>query len=769
MRKIKKTLNNKSFFKKFLVSYIIALSIPFFTIMFTYYVADKAIRKEIITSSESSLQQFFNVLDTNISEMIDIGAQVLNSENVKSYAYASNYQSKEDDPYQIFQIKKFLNNIPRSNLYDFFVYYNYYDTVISAINSSLSGRYYYDSYYKNGITFEDFQKSLFLDKYNKATLLSFGSQNNMPLLAVALKQNASFTKNNNLDATVVLVLNSQNLKEILDSAVFQREGDILIVNKENQILVSSDNSNLSYQTEYLKDTKKYYSSFDQEKYVIKTYESEVIDCSYVSVIPTKYFWERLTILRWVCGIGLFFCAIISGFIVVYFSKRNYLPIDSVLHIIQHRTSLEYDKRLDNEFKFISEIIEKSFEKNKLLSERIKMDSSNIHEDFWINTLQGTYEEDSYEEDMFKKHGVRLLSDGFAVALFQVEDVNPILIEDLSSTEDKRLLTFLLKNVLQEVCAVDHQGYCVNIAPQIYALVINYGDNDVGTRNDISKAICQKSNQFFISHLGIECTIAISDVHIGLQGIHTAFMEANHGLKYRFSHGKGSLIAYNDISHRSFQYSPITDAKSAQILISYVKERDTSQDQGMVIQNLLENQCISNDVALETLECFKFDMVNTVNKIIFDIGANQLIEEGMIKQLLGADTFSEFLDIMGATLLKLRNYDEKRRTQNNVCKKADNYIKEHYGNPELNVNMLGNELKLTPSYLSKLFKEQNGIGLLDYLYKVRVEHSRQLLKENSMTIGEVATQTGFISSSAFIKMFKKSEGITPGAYRDLVKK
>ena len=51
-------------------------------------------------------------------------------------------------------------------------------------------------------------------------------------------------------------------------------------------------------------------------------------------------------------------------------------------------------------------------------------------------------------------------------------------------------------------------------------------------------------------------------------------------------------------------------------------------------------------------------------------------------------------------------------------------------------------------------------------RLRIDHAKKLLEETSDTMETVAVSSGFLSSSTFIKVFKKSEGITPGAYRKL---
>ena len=82
-------------------------------------------------------------------------------------------------------------------------------------------------------------------------------------------------------------------------------------------------------------------------------------------------------------------------------------------------------------------------------------------------------------------------------------------------------------------------------------------------------------------------------------------------------------------------------------------------------------------------------------------------------------------------------------------------------------MIADKLNISPSYLSKMFKNEKNVSLLDYLYKVRLSYAKKYLRETDLTVEEIALKTGFISNSALIKAFKKYEGVTPGSYRRLI--
>ena len=60
-------------------------------------------------------------------------------------------------------------------------------------------------------------------------------------------------------------------------------------------------------------------------------------------------------------------------------------------------------------------------------------------------------------------------------------------------------------------------------------------------------------------------------------------------------------------------------------------------------------------------------------------------------------------------------------------------------------------------------------MLDRINKVRIEKSKQLLKGKEQSVGDAAYGVGFNDINAFIRVFKKVEGITPGKYKEMIEK
>ncbi len=97
----------------------------------------------------------------------------------------------------------------------------------------------------------------------------------------------------------------------------------------------------------------------------------------------------------------------------------------------------------------------------------------------------------------------------------------------------------------------------------------------------------------------------------------------------------------------------------------------------------------------------------------------------------------------------------------------NYIGKNYADPDLSVTKIADYLHLSAVYVGALFKQHQGVSMLSHMHKVRICAAVELLKNLSLSITEISTQTGYITPDYFTKMFKKATGMAPSEYRNML--
>jgi len=94
-----------------------------------------------------------------------------------------------------------------------------------------------------------------------------------------------------------------------------------------------------------------------------------------------------------------------------------------------------------------------------------------------------------------------------------------------------------------------------------------------------------------------------------------------------------------------------------------------------------------------------------------------------------------------------------------------FITAQANNPNLSATMICDRFRISPSYLSHMFKRRTGIKLVDYIHRTRIDMAKELLESSPMTIADIGLQVGYTSSASFSTTFKRYEALTPREYRD----
>ncbi len=101
--------------------------------------------------------------------------------------------------------------------------------------------------------------------------------------------------------------------------------------------------------------------------------------------------------------------------------------------------------------------------------------------------------------------------------------------------------------------------------------------------------------------------------------------------------------------------------------------------------------------------------------------------------------------------------------NDTVVKIQQYIVSNYAN-ELTLASISAEFFLSQSYLSRLFKKNTGLNIMEYINSIRMLKARDLLENTDLLISDICMRVGFNTTIHFTRIFKQTLGTTPSKYR-----
>ncbi|PYI57390.1 helix-turn-helix transcriptional regulator [Paenibacillus flagellatus] len=92
-----------------------------------------------------------------------------------------------------------------------------------------------------------------------------------------------------------------------------------------------------------------------------------------------------------------------------------------------------------------------------------------------------------------------------------------------------------------------------------------------------------------------------------------------------------------------------------------------------------------------------------------------------------------------------------------------YIHLHFNEP-ISLNSVSSHFGLHASYISRMFKEQTGKTVNDYMHALRIARSTTLLLTSSMSISDICLEVGYDNYRTFARVFREHHGMSPSEYR-----
>lgn len=261
------------------------------------------------------------------------------------------------------------------------------------------------------------------------------------------------------------------------------------------------------------------------------------------------------------------------------------------------------------------------------------------------------------------------------------------------------------------------------------------------------------------------TFGVSTVKEHIRDLKEAYFEAQSAEWGRLITMRNGVLDYSQIAglQRINDTEILTHSELREMLdcMKYLRREEL----GFAFKKLSERSGLYGNCYPGSMADVFFRITDAVRE--YTAEENPQLVENLNYCYLESRTFPELIKKVYQTLDEYMEGEQKKSKEKlgKPIHEAVYYIRKHYAQPisQADAAQAGN---ISVPYLSRLFKEELGIGFNEYLTQVRLEESEKLLSDTALSIKEIAAAVGYPDEKYYSKLYKKTKGIKPSEYRKI---
>lgn len=620
-----------------------------------------------------------------------------------------------------------------SNINLFFLYLPDIDSVLYEGGVTRS-RFFYDMWFRGGdASYEEWKRGLDSGVMEEYCLFDGKGDDGKDIEYLSLIFRMAVEGR----AIGVIMSDKRNMMSGLEKIKWQKACNIYIFNPYGHLVVSnvSDTDALpKSMADILKNRDDSVEIFQSECVIANNKWQTVV------TIQKDELDYGMRMIKNVIALVLICSAVLLFFIIIYVIRQNYRPAQRLFALLDITKN---EQQMDVAYRKIQEILNK----NEYLSENIQKKEEGLVDSYLTSLLKGGY----FNQEI----SFRFSGDYFAVLIFEIRDIACFFSDTtLSENEKNYHLSFIIENVISEkLQAKKIRGYFLTLEERLVCVAnceLPIDLNEI--RKTVSEGVC-----FINENFEIQLFYSVSLPCCGTDKLTAAFRQAGDAMDY--------ICFYETFESTSFQ--EFIDKISSEDVLS-LKETVFSnfiksgyQEKACeAIKGIFRHISESRAMSIDQVRFIAMQIISIVENISRSYLAEEKLLSGetvIYREIKNINTLSGICDCLLSYIRRVcEEIDMQLAGNKRFIRMSDvlEHVRENFMDPNFNINAAALHFHVTPSYLSKSFRKQTGVPMLDYINILRIERVNDLTHQGQYSFEEILQMAGFGNERTYFRVKKK---------------
>lgn len=753
-------------FYKYLLSYV--LMAVFFILILTGVMYGKfveAASEEARGNTLRALDQTSQTVELGIQDVLTTGYYMSTEDALHPYTIQADVYNKY---LAVSMLTKYRDN--NSFVYDIILYYTDQNDQILTTNGVYTAKEFFSKAYRF-----DFLSALaapqdfFTGNEHFLPMCSFSQYSGYPYTVIPYFYPIP-PESINPRGYLLFLLDGDHVNKLLYNALAEPENSYsFIFDPNGEVVASSHPDRMDIAEELVSEA----NSENEDSFITRKIEgqeyyciarkSDILGWTFVSLIPTQTVLKDANQIRsW--ANTLIVCLLFAGlFLAFLMALFSYQPIRRLTKKLAENPEFSaspsnMEAKSLTDLSFLYGAVDQYRLAYSSLTEQLGHTSIYLKNQAAQNLINGKFNKEEDARKALEKAGISFSFPCTTAMNLFLDDTSGQLQKD---TEQWWLLNYAISNILEELFTPFGACICTDVVDKSVAVLLN-SSSFVPELPQFSEAL-ETARSFFQQHFELTFTLGIGQPQTELCRLGESFGQARLAAEQRFLYGTGQTLYFHLLTISDQVGIPPHLKDFLQEFPKLLRQGNFEEISGQLCT------CVTSqpqEYSIKMWKLFCTSCIDILLQTMQDV-CSFTLPQALTKSFDTLSDFSQaFLECCQKACLLCASSKESKNFH--LRDEVISYVRQSYPDENLSLQGIADHFELSPSYLTRFFKDQTGTPLMQYVDTLRMEQAKKLLISTELPISMVAEQSGYGSEDNFRRKFKQKEGLPPSQFRELKK-